>query len=201
MKFERLSLPVFQILHHHIATVEKLPLTTTGCPLLIHCKNFRVAHFVIGHERDCHEVYTSLLKLSQPGECESVLKSVIVISWQVCFCSKGSYYQAVGFPQLGLEGMIWKCKLISLLPAALCATAVCCVKFWPLNKATGLQANTFCVNKGAGKVLRKELSGPVEQLHRLLHSLGILFCLLLQGLQNHTWNFSLNPLLSSGIPE
>jgi len=26
-----------------------------------------VAHFVIGQERDCHEVYTSLLKLSQPG--------------------------------------------------------------------------------------------------------------------------------------
>ncbi|KAL8181153.1 UNVERIFIED_CONTAM: Myotubularin- protein 8 [Gekko kuhli] len=56
------------ILHHHIATVEKLPLTPSGCPLLIRCKNFRVAHFVIGHERDCHEVYTSLLKLSQPEE-------------------------------------------------------------------------------------------------------------------------------------
>ncbi|PKU32614.1 myotubularin-related protein 8 [Limosa lapponica baueri] len=55
------------ILHHHIATVEKLPLATAGYPLLIHCKNFHVAHFVIGQERDCHEVYTSLLKLSQPG--------------------------------------------------------------------------------------------------------------------------------------
>nr|XP_048720730.1 myotubularin-related protein 8 isoform X4 [Caretta caretta] len=60
------------ILHHHIATVEKLPLTTFGCPLLIHCKNFRVAHFVIGHERDCHEVYTSLLKLSQPVKPEEL---------------------------------------------------------------------------------------------------------------------------------
>ncbi|KAG6934389.1 myotubularin related protein 8 [Chelydra serpentina] len=60
------------ILHHHIATVEKLPLTTSGCPLLIHCKNFRVAHFVIGYERDCHEVYTSLLKLSQPVKPEEL---------------------------------------------------------------------------------------------------------------------------------
>ncbi|XP_038271344.1 myotubularin-related protein 8 isoform X5 [Dermochelys coriacea] len=60
------------ILHHHIATVEKLPLTTSGCPLLIHCKNFRVVHFVIGHERDCHEVYTSLLKLSQPVKPEEL---------------------------------------------------------------------------------------------------------------------------------
>ncbi|XP_065499536.1 myotubularin-related protein 8 isoform X1 [Caloenas nicobarica] len=60
------------ILHHHIATVEKLPLTTAGYPLLIHCKNFRMAHFVIGQERDCHEVYTSLLKLSQPAKPEEL---------------------------------------------------------------------------------------------------------------------------------
>ncbi|XP_078067488.1 phosphatidylinositol-3,5-bisphosphate 3-phosphatase MTMR8 isoform X1 [Mustelus asterias] len=54
------------ILHHHISAIEKLPLTSTGCPLLIHCKNFRIAHFVICRERDCHDVYSSLLKLSQP---------------------------------------------------------------------------------------------------------------------------------------
>ncbi|XP_078236826.1 phosphatidylinositol-3,5-bisphosphate 3-phosphatase MTMR8 isoform X2 [Pogona vitticeps] len=60
------------ILHHHIASVEKLPLTASGCPLLIHCKNFRVVHFTIGQERDCHEVYTSLLKLSQPGKPEEL---------------------------------------------------------------------------------------------------------------------------------
>ncbi|XP_054070403.1 myotubularin-related protein 8 isoform X2 [Rissa tridactyla] len=60
------------ILHHHIATVEKLPLATAGYPLLIHCKNFHVAHFVIGQERDCHEVYTSLLKLSQPVKPEEL---------------------------------------------------------------------------------------------------------------------------------
>ncbi|XP_074910382.1 phosphatidylinositol-3,5-bisphosphate 3-phosphatase MTMR8 isoform X2 [Buteo buteo] len=60
------------ILHHHIATVEKMPLTTAGYPLLIHCKNFHVAHFVIGQERDCHEVYTSLLKLSQPAKPEEL---------------------------------------------------------------------------------------------------------------------------------
>ncbi|KAJ8276513.1 hypothetical protein COCON_G00082650 [Conger conger] len=60
------------ILHHHIATVEKLPLTTTGCPLLIHCKNFRVAHFVLPRERDCQEVSQSLLKLSQPAKEEEL---------------------------------------------------------------------------------------------------------------------------------
>ncbi|XP_069066645.1 myotubularin-related protein 8 isoform X2 [Pleurodeles waltl] len=60
------------IIHHHIATVEKLPLTTNGCPLLIHCKNFRVLHFVLVRERDCHDVYTSLLKLSQPENHEDL---------------------------------------------------------------------------------------------------------------------------------
>uniref|UniRef100_A0A1A8ETN2 Myotubularin related protein 6 n=1 Tax=Nothobranchius korthausae TaxID=1143690 RepID=A0A1A8ETN2_9TELE len=54
------------ILHHHIASVEKLSLTTTGCPLLIHCRNFRVVHFVVQRERDCHDVYSSLLRLLRP---------------------------------------------------------------------------------------------------------------------------------------
>lgn len=60
------------IIYHHIASVEKLPLTTNGCPLLIHCKNFRVVHFVFVRERDCHEVYISLLKLSQPENHEDL---------------------------------------------------------------------------------------------------------------------------------
>ncbi|MBN3301366.1 MTMR8 protein, partial [Amia calva] len=60
------------ILHHHIASVEKLALTTAGCPLLIHCKNFRVAHFIIPRERDCQDVSTSLLRLSQPAKAEEL---------------------------------------------------------------------------------------------------------------------------------
>ncbi|KAM8952874.1 phosphatidylinositol-3,5-bisphosphate 3-phosphatase MTMR8 [Pelodytes ibericus] len=60
------------IAHHHIASVEKLSLNTTGCPLLIHCKNFRVAQFVIPRERDCHEVFNSLLKLSQPAKYDEL---------------------------------------------------------------------------------------------------------------------------------
>ncbi|XP_048453511.1 myotubularin-related protein 6 isoform X2 [Rhincodon typus] len=54
------------IMHHHIAVVEKLPLTAVGCPLVIHCKNFRVIHFIIPRERDCHDIFNSLLKLSRP---------------------------------------------------------------------------------------------------------------------------------------
>ncbi|XP_062841785.1 myotubularin-related protein 6 isoform X1 [Trichomycterus rosablanca] len=54
------------ILHHHIASVEKLSLTTSGCPLLIQCRNFRVVHFVVPRERDCHDVYSSLVRLLRP---------------------------------------------------------------------------------------------------------------------------------------
>ncbi|XP_069749058.1 phosphatidylinositol-3,5-bisphosphate 3-phosphatase MTMR8 isoform X2 [Narcine bancroftii] len=43
-----------------------------GCPLLIHCKNFRVAHFVICQDRDCYDVYNSLLRLSKPVEYEEL---------------------------------------------------------------------------------------------------------------------------------
>ncbi|TRZ02322.1 hypothetical protein DNTS_009719 [Danionella cerebrum] len=60
------------ILHHHIASVEKLSLTTTGCPLLIQCRNFRVVHFIIPRERDCHDVYSSLLSLLRPVSYEEL---------------------------------------------------------------------------------------------------------------------------------
>ncbi|XP_036596270.1 myotubularin-related protein 8 [Trichosurus vulpecula] len=60
------------ILHHHIAAVEKLALTSMGHPLILRCKNFRMAHFVFGSEWECHEVHASLLKLSQPVRPEEL---------------------------------------------------------------------------------------------------------------------------------
>ncbi|XP_037550040.1 myotubularin-related protein 6 [Nematolebias whitei] len=60
------------ILHHHIASVEKLSLTTTGCPLVIHCRNFRVVHFVLQRERDCHDIFSSLLRLLRPVSYEDL---------------------------------------------------------------------------------------------------------------------------------
>ncbi|KAJ8385812.1 hypothetical protein AAFF_G00181680 [Aldrovandia affinis] len=60
------------ILHHHIASVEKLSLTTSGCPLLIQCRNFRVVHFVVPRERDCHDIYSSLLRLLRPASYDEL---------------------------------------------------------------------------------------------------------------------------------
>lgn len=50
-----------------IGSVEKLSLTTTGSPLLIRCKTFLTVIFIIPKERDCIQVYNSLIKLCQPG--------------------------------------------------------------------------------------------------------------------------------------
>ena len=59
---------IFQILHMHLGQVDKLPITTGGSPLQLHCKNFMCITFVIPKERDCHDVYTSLQELSRPGK-------------------------------------------------------------------------------------------------------------------------------------
>lgn len=50
----------------HIDTIDKLTLTTRGSPLLIRCKTFLSVTFVVPKERECHDVYLTLLKLSQP---------------------------------------------------------------------------------------------------------------------------------------
>lgn len=60
------------ILHMHIGSIEKLPLSTTGSPLLIKCKTFLTVTFVIPREKECHDVYQTLLKLSQPATIEAL---------------------------------------------------------------------------------------------------------------------------------
>lgn len=60
------------ILHMHIASVEKLPLSTTGSRLLIRCKTFLSVTFVIAKERDSHDVYSTLIKLCQPVNIQSL---------------------------------------------------------------------------------------------------------------------------------
>ncbi|VVC24574.1 Protein-tyrosine phosphatase-like,Tyrosine specific protein phosphatases domain,PH domain- [Cinara cedri] len=60
------------VLLMHIGNVEKLPLTTTGSPILIRCKTFLSVTFVIPKERDSHNIFTSLLVLCQPDKIEDL---------------------------------------------------------------------------------------------------------------------------------
>jgi len=54
------------LLHMHITTVDKLPLTTGGSPIRIQCTNFRLATFLINRDKEAQDVYSSLLHLSRP---------------------------------------------------------------------------------------------------------------------------------------
>ncbi|KAJ8681848.1 hypothetical protein QAD02_017640 [Eretmocerus hayati] len=84
------------VLNMHVATVEKLPLLTSGSPLFIRCKNFFVVTFVIPKERDCHEVYLTLTKLSLPTRTEDLY----------CFNYKGNgegLSQELGWNFFGLQ--------------------------------------------------------------------------------------------------
>ncbi|XP_022689536.1 myotubularin-related protein 6-like isoform X2 [Varroa jacobsoni] len=53
------------LLHMHIQSMEKQALTTSGCPLVVRSKNFLSVTFLIPAERQCHDIYQSLLQLSQ----------------------------------------------------------------------------------------------------------------------------------------
>ncbi|VDM04118.1 unnamed protein product, partial [Schistocephalus solidus] len=48
-----------------IGSVERLPLTATGAPLVIRGKDFRVACFLVSRDRDCQDLYETLLRLTQ----------------------------------------------------------------------------------------------------------------------------------------
>ncbi|XP_074240060.1 phosphatidylinositol-3-phosphate phosphatase MTMR7 isoform X2 [Saimiri boliviensis] len=60
------------ILHSQISTIEKQATTATGCPLLIRCKNFQIIQLIIPQERDCHDVYVSLIRLARPVKYEEL---------------------------------------------------------------------------------------------------------------------------------
>ncbi|KAI5211238.1 myotubularin-related protein 7 isoform X1 [Manis pentadactyla] len=60
------------ILHSQISTIEKQPTTATGCPLLIRCKNFQLLQLIVPQERDCHDVYISLIRLARPVKYEEL---------------------------------------------------------------------------------------------------------------------------------
>ncbi|KAG9479820.1 hypothetical protein GDO78_011713 [Eleutherodactylus coqui] len=55
------------ILHSLISAIEKQATTASGCPLLLRCKNFQIIQLIIPQERDCHDIYISLARLSRPG--------------------------------------------------------------------------------------------------------------------------------------
>ncbi|KAM3937216.1 phosphatidylinositol-3-phosphate phosphatase MTMR7 isoform 2-T2 [Leptodactylus fuscus] len=60
------------ILHSLISAIEKQATTASGCPLLLRCKNFQIIQLIIPQERDCHDIYISLARLSRPVKYEEL---------------------------------------------------------------------------------------------------------------------------------
>lgn len=60
------------LLHSHIASVDKLPLTLQGTPLLIRCKNFQVITFILPKDKDAAGVCNSLYHLGHPVSYEDL---------------------------------------------------------------------------------------------------------------------------------
>lgn len=67
------------ILHSLIASVEKLPITAIGSPLLMRCKHFLCITFVIPREKEAHDIYQSLIQLSQPSNYSLGSASVLTV--------------------------------------------------------------------------------------------------------------------------
>ncbi|XP_068596117.1 myotubularin-related protein 7-like [Brachionichthys hirsutus] len=66
------------VLHSLVCSVEKklsvsaASSASSGCPMRIRCKNFQVLNLVLPGERDCHSVFLSLQRLSQPETYEEL---------------------------------------------------------------------------------------------------------------------------------
>ncbi|XP_064381922.1 myotubularin-related protein 6-like [Halichondria panicea] len=54
------------VLHHHISSMEKLPLTTRGYPLIINTKTFQHLRLIIPRESDCVDIMDTIKVFSQP---------------------------------------------------------------------------------------------------------------------------------------
>lgn len=80
------------ILHSLIASVEKLAISPIGSPLLMRCKHFLCITFVIPREKEAHDIYQSLVQLSQPGSRHLLLPK----------CSNSNCLHLHSFPRRSL---------------------------------------------------------------------------------------------------
>ncbi|XP_057314336.1 myotubularin-related protein 6-like [Hydractinia symbiolongicarpus] len=60
------------ILHSHIAEAERLPITARGSSIKIKTKTFRDVTFIITRERECADVFDTIIQLSNPVKIEDL---------------------------------------------------------------------------------------------------------------------------------
>ncbi|XP_036436217.1 myotubularin-related protein 8 isoform X1 [Colossoma macropomum] len=103
------------VLHHHISSVEKLPLTASGCSLLIHCKTFQLLHLLMPREREAQDVFQSLLRLSQPVKVEELY--AFLYNPQQSEAERTAGWSlvdmATDFSRMGLPNELWEISHIN----------------------------------------------------------------------------------------
>lgn len=75
---------LLQVLYHHVSSVERLPLTTKGYPLIIKCHTFLILHLVFPRESECVNVIDTIKILSHPG---TVICLIVYYVYSVNCCN------------------------------------------------------------------------------------------------------------------
>ncbi|CAL8089186.1 unnamed protein product [Calicophoron daubneyi] len=115
-----------------ISSVERLPLTTGGAPLVIRGKDFRVIRLLIPRERDCHKVYNTIRELGCPDNLSEL--PCFRSSPPECYWDKAegwrtfdldSQYRKLGLPNSAwsLSNMNNEFQVCDTYPRVLCVPA------------------------------------------------------------------------------
>lgn len=105
------------VLHHHINSLERLPLTTRGYPLVIDTKTFQQLHLIIPRESDCLDIMATIKMLAQPESFSQLyafqyrpkgLEVMKQTSGWALYDSQGEY------GRMGLPNPHWKHTSINL---------------------------------------------------------------------------------------
>lgn len=96
------------VLYHHISSVERLPLTTKGYPLVIKCYTFLILQLIFPRESECVNVVESIKLLSHPEKHEQLCAFQPPPYWEQPRHSGWVMYDAVGeYARMGIPNQQW----------------------------------------------------------------------------------------------
>ncbi|XP_065920109.1 myotubularin-related protein 8-like isoform X2 [Dysidea avara] len=96
------------VLYHHISSVERLPLTTKGYPLVVKCYTFLVLHLIFPRESECVDVVDTVKMLSHPERYNELCAFHPPSHWEQPMHSGWVMYDAMGeYVRMGVPNEYW----------------------------------------------------------------------------------------------
>ncbi|CAB1325103.1 unnamed protein product [Coregonus sp. 'balchen'] len=185
------------VLHSLVCSVEKQATTTTGSPLLIHCKNYQALQFIIPQERDCHDVHISLLRLSRPvtmrrEDRPGTFSTSRLSTAAICRSSQP------------LSGFSARCLEDEQMLEAIVRSNPCSDFMYVVDTRPKLNA---MANRAAGKGYENEDNYSnikfqfigIENIHVMRNSLQKMLEEFLEGLESSGWLKHIKAVLDAGI--